>query len=454
MQRIIKVILDNCDKISKVNYCRAYKWMLGEEVPVKVLNGALYTIGAGKYIYPHLKKEDILIIVSTGSGKSGIVFALNGIYYKSGSFCGAYFKEYEECKNVHSCYELMTGPSDIFSEDALNDMFAQVQGAIHGISVTAKGKSSRPYNYGKYIDNKAVQEPFRQFLAQETKESNQKADHYWIEATDGNDISEKVRLLSQGISEGSALCSQELGKMYFAGDEVQKDLKKAEEYLWNAAECGLPNAMWAFGLICMDNDENMGLNWMCRAAVKGDINACQTLAKYASQDAGRREQIEARLSVYYQEICDKEERKGEENQFLGWCSAAGICCVQNFDLAEIYWIEGKEQGSIYCSALLDIYGFEQLDDEKSEKNTANDIKEDIWERVDENTQFKNDRGNKKNKKAVASVIIGVMAYLGFWWFSIIGLIIGILAVKDQEGKLAIMGVVVNALALIGSVAAF
>lgn len=127
MKKIIAIILENCAKISAVNFCKVYKWMFGEETPVKVLNGALYTIGNVAYFRP--KRDDIIVIVSQGNGKAGMFFAINGIYYKNGFLSKAQYLDYEECCNVDSFLDLRS--DDKFSSNAIDDMFGQIQSVLN-----------------------------------------------------------------------------------------------------------------------------------------------------------------------------------------------------------------------------------------------------------------------------------------------------------------------------------
>lgn len=125
MKQIFDIILAYCDKISQVSYCKAYKFALGEKVPIKLLNNVLSKIGQGKYVYPSLEKEQILVIVSEESGKVGMVFALNGVYYKAGAFRNTEYRNYEECHSVNSFYNLSMDSK--FSCELLDEMFFKIQ---------------------------------------------------------------------------------------------------------------------------------------------------------------------------------------------------------------------------------------------------------------------------------------------------------------------------------------
>lgn len=230
-----------------------------------------------------------------------------------------------------------------------------------------KDYSNIPFDYGKYIENKKIQEPFKRFLEQEEKISNNEANHYWIEANDISDSGEKIRLLLQGAKEGSAVCAQELGLIYLGNGSsnmevhgIQKNYKEAEKYLKYAAECGFNTAMGFLGLLYSQSDDDdifwESFNWLCKAVINGEISFYNNVAYYC-QGANSKKAFETYFAVYFRDICDKENRTALENLFLGWCFFEGICCVQNLDFAEMYWEEAKEQGDykvkIRCEMLLE-----------------------------------------------------------------------------------------------------
>lgn len=451
MEKICKIILNNCEKILRDNYGKVYKWSFGEEVPVKVIEGALYKIGNVKYKYPSLKKEDIFIIVSSSNGKEGMVFGFDGIYYKAGAFHEAQFEKYEDCISVDSFTDLGTDANYIFNTGAVNEMFAQIQSALHGdIPVKVKNYSQMESDYGKHIENPKIQEAFLRFLEKEEKKSNEAARHYWEEAFQLTDTDKKIKLLLLGVKEGDALSSQELGEMYIKGEEVPKDLKKAEEYLRFPAECGYSESMYFFGLICMQKGDKADcLDWLCKAAVKGDANAFMTLAKYAAEDTDK-DLIEARLSVYFREVCENGQNDYKTNRFLGWCYMTGICCAQNLGLAKTYWKAGADQNDVRCKVYMDICGLNRNGETLQEK-TAETASSDL-ESAEENFQgFGQEREaeeNGVNRKAAASVILGVVSLRGVLWTAVLGLILGVRARKEQGGALALGGIILNTAVLL------
>ncbi len=119
---LVKTVLAFCNEISQVNYCKAYKIGFREEVTIDLYNNVLYKIGSGKFIYPSLKEDEILVAVVTRKGTEGMVFSLNGIYYRASSMLSdSIFVEYEKCNSISAFRGL--NEDEKFSKKELNDMF-------------------------------------------------------------------------------------------------------------------------------------------------------------------------------------------------------------------------------------------------------------------------------------------------------------------------------------------
>ncbi len=191
-------------------------------------------------------------------------------------------------------------------------------------------------------------------------------------------------------------------------------------------------------------DKEDCLDWLCKAAVKGDGNAFMTLAKYAAEDTDK-DLIEARLSVYFREVCENEQNDYKTNRFLGWCYMTGICCAQNFGLAKMYWKAGADQDDVRCKVYLDICGLNR-NGEALQAKTAETASSDL-ESAEENVQgFGQEREaeeNRVNGKAVAAVVLGVLSFRGVLWMAVLGLILGVRARKEQGGALALVGIILN-----------
>lgn len=295
-----------------------------------------------------------------------------------------------------------------------------------------------------------VQERFQQFLERQDAVSNNEADEYWIQSEDASDPAEKVRLLEQGMQEGSAVCAQQLGDMYMSGNGVPKNLVQAETYLQKAADCGLPIAMFLLAQICFKSSADKALDLLCRSAIKGNVNAYLQIAELASKEPVLREQLEARLMVFYQKVHDQKDPDRWVNQFVGWCCATGICCPQDFDFAQARWLLGIDQENFGCQFFMDMYKDGKFP-VVSTGTSEGGAEEDDWE---EDTEGKDEKKHGISKKAIVSIVIGIIAIGELAGLSIIGLILGILAKKDKGGALAVIGIVLNAIVLISMAGGF
>lgn len=235
--------------------------------------------------------------------------------------------------------------------------------------------SSIPYDYGKYINIPQIQKPFIQFLEQEKLTSNKEAYHYWTEANTAETLVKKISLLTQGAEKGNDLCAKELGEYYLKEDGVPKNNAKAEKYLVLAARCGIVDAMFHLGMLYMDKKDDKALealDWLCKAAINGQPNAFACLARHLINPI-LCEQIEARIAVYFKKVCDKDECTAAEYEFIGLCFYTGICCAKNKEWAKQYWVQGEEQGNLYCGVLLEICA--DIFKEAEEDCCQNDVEE-------------------------------------------------------------------------------
>ncbi len=307
-----------------------------------------------------------------------------------------------------------------------------------------------------------IQEAFQEFMRRGERATNEAADEYWFKTQEIKDVAEIVRLLAKGMQEGSALCARVLGERYMSGDGVAKDLDQAEKCLRMASECGIPGAMCFLGNnIYYDKDRDLALDWMCKAAIKGDISVFYALSNRMEQDPEVKGQIEARLSPYFQEYCDKEERSGREDMFLGWCYMLSLCCKENVMFSVRLWVEGHRKGDLNCSALLRMNEIEASDNYEPlssgelcvfnvqipERGQSQEEEEKEGNEVEVQGTSKEEGGG--SLKAILSIVIGLFSIGQMQGLSLVGLILGIWAMKGKPGVLSVIGIVVNVISLLG-----
>ncbi len=225
-----------------------------------------------------------------------------------------------------------------------------------------------PVDYGKYIDSD-IQRAFEPFLNRQDETYNEDTNEYWNMAEEVRDNQKKVQILSDGVAAGSMLCAQDLGQIYMMGEIVKQDWNKGEELLFKAARCGLPISMYFLGVMYKKVNESgmskdpsylsKGLNWICKAAIRGNVSAYASLNQYAGMTYDSFHiKIEDRLSVYFKMICDKLTKTPSELKFLGFCYYSGFCFLPSAAEARKLWIEGatggkNSLGGIECRFLLD-----------------------------------------------------------------------------------------------------
>lgn len=294
-------------------------------------------------------------------------------------------------------------------------------------------------------DYAQIEAKFQEFLRQEQKESNDEDNEYWIKARDTSDYAKKVEYLTKGMQEDSLLCTYDLGMLYLEGKGIPKDLGQAEKCFQKAVEFGSPAAMMSLGQMYLKTDTGKAYDLICKAATIGDISACLFLREYISEDPRRRRPIEARLSVYFQELEHKPSLNSMDFRFWGWCYATGICCQQDLEIAEASWLVGMQDEDYVCQRFMEMFRAGQFPLIHA-SSTGNSKVSGLEEEVD----WEDDTAEKKssNLKAIISIAIGIISMSQLAGLSVIGLIIGILAMKSKPGVLAAIGLLVNAISML------
>lgn len=329
----------------------------------------------------------------------------------------------------------------------LNTRVINVNGTIMDYT---KDYDLLPDDYGKYIELPKIQDKFRDFLNKKDKEESPNHEYYF-NAESVSNLSEKIRILGDGVKNGDSLCELELGRIYYTGDFGCKvDLKKAEEHLKKSVEYGSARGMYYLALLyynSLDSGEKItySLDLLCKSAICGCIESYFALERlYNTGNSEFQMIVDAKISVHFKKICDKNDRTGWENRFYGWCKYAGICCKKNRQVAKECWeyVE-KNQYAPGTSILLQEY-FQNdnnpIADEELKKKTLDSKNEPVDNRIE----------NKSDDTilSIASLLIGIFSFCGTPFLSIIGLIISIKAIKREDDIKAKIGLVLNGLGLI------
>ena len=115
---------------------------------------------------------------------------------------------------------------------------------------------------------------------------------------------EGVKLLEKAATLGSVVAMNDLGTMFESGDGVQKDRKKATQWLQRAAECGFCNASTSMCYLsqrgCESFDESKAFHHCAAAADSGEPTALNNLGLCYENGIGVTRNPEKAFSLYSQ----------------------------------------------------------------------------------------------------------------------------------------------------------
>ena len=142
-----------------------------------------------------------------------------------------------------------------------------------------------------------------------------------------------------------------LGQMYLNGDEVDKDVALAVEYLEMAADLGHPEAqtclgkLYTFGSEDVVQDVELGVEWLEEAEEQGNADAQATLGRHYHETE------DYEKSISYWEKAAEQGHPGA--QFgLGVCYSNGFGVEQNVETSLDFLLEAAEGGDEQvCKAL-------------------------------------------------------------------------------------------------------
>lgn len=99
--RIInEAMLPYYDQIAQVAYYKTYKFANGCNMSELVYNNLLNEICNKKYTHQSVSEGDIMLAVCSLNGTDGLVFGINGIFYKKDMLSKPVYVEYANCKDI------------------------------------------------------------------------------------------------------------------------------------------------------------------------------------------------------------------------------------------------------------------------------------------------------------------------------------------------------------------
>ena len=129
-----------------------------------------------------------------------------------------------------------------------------------------------------------------------------------------------------------------LGQMYLNGDEVDKDVALAVEYLEMAADLGHPEAqtclgkLYTFGSEDVVQDVELGVEWLEEAEEQGNADAQATLGRHYHETE------EYEKSISYWEKAAEQGHPGAQFD-LGVCYINGFGVEQNVETSLDFLLE-------------------------------------------------------------------------------------------------------------------
>lgn len=110
---------------------------------------------------------------------------------------------------------------------------------------------------------------------------------YYLQDSDLNLRKEGIRILQEGVDKGLVECAVALGRYYYYGKRVKKDLDKAYYYYRIAAEKDDAQGMYLYGDMVYTgfdghaSDKELGLSWLKKSADKGYVGAQALFGNYS-----------------------------------------------------------------------------------------------------------------------------------------------------------------------------
>lgn len=148
----------------------------------------------------------------------------------------------------------------------------------------------------------------------------------------------------KGHNNGDLKSTQRLGIMYYNGEIVEIDKRKALTYMKLATESEDPHSLYVIGIAYLKDDRKKGIKYLKLAYDKGSYNAAEALASEYLLDLVNEKKInEDELLEYI--TTAKEHEMVEAIYYYGLLHVYGACVEKNNEKAFKYFLEAAEKGS-------------------------------------------------------------------------------------------------------------
>lgn len=148
----------------------------------------------------------------------------------------------------------------------------------------------------------------------------------------------------KGHNNGDLKSTQRLGIMYYNGEGVDIDKKKALSYMKLAIENEDPHSLYVIGVAYLSDDRIKGLEYLKKAYNMGSHYAAEALAsEYLVDLLNEKEIDEDELLEYINNAMENE--MAEAIYYYGLLHVYGVCVEKNNEEAFKYFIKAAEKGS-------------------------------------------------------------------------------------------------------------
>lgn len=160
---------------------------------------------------------------------------------------------------------------------------------------------------------------------------------------DEEKIDEALEYFLRGHNSGDIRATQKIGLMYYNGEGVRKDIKKSLEYIRLAAEERDSNALYVLGIVTLENDREVGLNYLRESYKEGSPYAAEKLASELLIDVFNERPVDSDEIIEYIKMAI-ENNISDAIYYYGLAYAYGIGVDKSKEEAFGYFKEAAMKG--------------------------------------------------------------------------------------------------------------
>jgi len=159
-----------------------------------------------------------------------------------------------------------------------------------------------------------------------------------------NELEKEFITLIKGHNNGDLKSSQKLGIMYYNGEGVKKDNKKALEYMLVAIEDEDPHSLYIIGTIYLNEYRELGMEYLKKAYDKGSHYAAEILASEYFINILNNEKVDEKELIEYIDFAIEKDFH-DAIYYKGLTYIYGIGEDINKEKAFTHFLKAAEKGS-------------------------------------------------------------------------------------------------------------